>query len=134
MTPPITIDLSPDRLECRGCDEAWTPPRAEVRTEPPTCRSAPVAAPPRILLTPPSFRLPPLFSRPLSEILRPNPFRLDTSLLRAGEAREATPPRRLSLVDFLPAIASLAAPRCSRYWPTRWFARRSSGAICSALR
>ncbi len=108
MTPPITIDLSPGRLECGGCDEAWTPPRAEVRTEPPTCRSAPVAAPPLILLTPPSFRLPPLFSRPVSEILRPNPFRLDTSLLRAGEAREATPPRRLSLVDFLPAIASLA--------------------------
>ncbi|MFO1462999.1 MAG: hypothetical protein U1F66_04425 [bacterium] len=108
MTPPLSTELSPGRLDCGLCSEPATPPRDAGRAEPPVCRAAPVIAPTPLPPPPPPFRLPAPFSRPWGSILRPSPFVFDTALLRTGETRAAAPARPLTLVDFLPAIASLA--------------------------
>lgn len=108
MTPPISNDLSPGRLDCGLCQDASAIPRRERRIEPPVCRAAPVVPPLAPLVLPPPFRLPPIFSRPWQEIVRPPRYALDISRSRSTETAAAEPPRRLGIVDFLPAIASLA--------------------------
>jgi len=108
MTPLIPPPR--DTQRCGPCSDP-RPPAAEVgRSDSPSCReprSALVELPP--LLPIPNFRLPPVFSRPWSEIVHPIPFQIRTPILIGGPSvTRPEAPQRLRMVDFLPAIATLA--------------------------
>ncbi len=99
-----------DLLHCEMCNVAPLDPPTVMREASASCRR------PRVTLTSvpplppiPNFRLPSVFSRPWTEIVHPPAFRFNTSLVAAGTpVARSEAPQRLSMVDFLPAIATLA--------------------------